>query len=324
VLVLLKLKRAASEPQHSLIDQLLKKCWQFVLEAKDQAGDFYNFRDAEGNWLAHDRSEDMYARIMRAAAAMMREGAPAQRTEAWRIFAELLPRADRFAYVRSAAEGIIAASELPPSFQDRPHVRSAAAAQLGVLQTHWQEHAADAWPWFEEQMTYANAMLPHGLLGAERLKLSSPESAEALHAATDFLVATTIRDGQFVPVGSAGWYPKGGTPSIDNQQAIEAGTTFDFLLEYEKTHPSRVSPASTAAPYLWFFGKNTQQQIVAREKEGAALDGLFLAGPNRNRGAESMLAYLWAELRLREAPASVRNYIAAERARLAAQTTIRS
>lgn len=320
VVVLLKLKRAIPESQHWLVDRLLSYCWNFVREAEDSQGNFYNFRDAGGAWLAHDQSEDMYARIMRACAAILAAGTVSDQQEAWRIFAALLRRAAGFTYVRSAAEALVACSELPSRLRGREEVRSAALRLVATMQVYWQQHASAAWPWFEPRLTYANALLPHGLLAARLLKLPlEEEMVRALHASTAFLLATTVRDHVFIPIGSSGWYSQGGSPSVDNQQPIEAGVTFDFLLAYQHSFASSVAPEVVAAPYLWFYGKNTHSQLLVVEEEGASFDGLFLNGPNRNCGAESMLAYLWAELRLREAPQKVAAYIAAERERLQMQ-----
>ena len=46
----------------------------------------------------------------------------------------------------------------------------------------------------------------------------------------------------------------------------------------------------------WFHGQNSLRQPLVDVHRGACCDGLQPSGVNRNQGAESTLAYLWAEL----------------------------
>ena len=46
----------------------------------------------------------------------------------------------------------------------------------------------------------------------------------------------------------------------------------------------------------WFHGRNSLQRPLADVRCGACYDGLQASGVNRNQGAESTLAYLWAEI----------------------------
>ncbi len=46
----------------------------------------------------------------------------------------------------------------------------------------------------------------------------------------------------------------------------------------------------------WFHGRNSLKQPLADARCGACCDGLQASGVNRNQGAESTLAYLWAEM----------------------------
>ena len=46
----------------------------------------------------------------------------------------------------------------------------------------------------------------------------------------------------------------------------------------------------------WFRGRNSLKQPLGDVRLGACYDGLQASGVNRNQGAESTLAYLWAEM----------------------------
>ncbi len=298
ILVLLKyLKQSPADPEKA--EAFLASCFAFISDAHHAPGAYYNFRDAEGTWLTHDVSEDMYARLARTYAYILSHDADENRKDkATSLLIDLIPTLQSLTAPRAQAETIIAIATFPQAFLvEHPELTSIQETHLTSLLALWNTESSPSWPWFQESMTYANAILPHSMLAS-----SNKKAEESLHASASFLMKATIQDNIFMPIGSVGWYPKGGTASHDNQQAIEAGTMFDFLLEYHAMFPEKVSPSQLLAPYLWFFGHNTNKVVMADEKRGACLDGLFLDHVNPNYGAESMLAYLWAELLMQRAP----------------------
>jgi hypothetical protein len=48
--------------------------------------------------------------------------------------------------------------------------------------------------------------------------------------------------------------------------------------------------------YGWFHGRNSLKQPMVDVRSGACYDGLLASGVNRNQGAESTLAFLWADM----------------------------
>jgi hypothetical protein len=50
----------------------------------------------------------------------------------------------------------------------------------------------------------------------------------------------------------------------------------------------------------WFHGRNSLKRPLVDVRSGACHDGLQASGVNRNQGAESTLAYLWAEMSNKE------------------------
>ncbi len=310
VIVLSRLLSIVPSEDITMTKDLLLKCWKFVCEAELESGHYHNFRSSEGVWLETDESEDMYARLIRMLGEVLRNDQLSDlHSQAKRMLQLLLTRASSMQAPRFWAECVIALVDLPDDAGLGDRKEPLLQQGREVLGRLWETNSSPDWMWFEESMTYANALLPHGLL-ASRLYGKDSAVEDMLHESAAFLIRTTIQNGIFVPIGSNGWYPKGKTPSHDNQQAIEAGTMFDFLLAYHDAFPELVTIETVAAPYLWFFGHNTNRAMMADESTGACLDGLFLHGVNPNYGAESMLAYQYAELLFQNAPASIRQYIA--------------
>jgi hypothetical protein len=144
-------------------------------------------------------------------------------------------------------------------------------------------------------MTYANAVLPHALFVAAR-RWPDEEFLEVAETSFAFLSRETTAEGVFRPVGNSGWYPHGEDKSAYDEQPLEAATmaeaalaAFDLLGDEGYLAPFRRA-------YGWFHGQNSLRQPLADARSGACCDGLQPSGVNRNQGAESTLAYLWAEL----------------------------
>ncbi len=289
------------------VEIFLQRCFAYIKDAKHSPGEYYNFRDAQGQWLTHDVSEDMYARLARAYALILTHDHDAARKQAAEeLLLDLLPTLAQLRFPRAQAEAIIAITLLPPDWlEQHPTFRAVVAQHLKHLASFWQQYATLKWRWFETAMTYANALLPHSILVGSKL-LQTTTYNEILHDSTQFLLQATIEKNIFRPIGSDGWSPKGSTPSHDNQQPIETGLTIDFLLNYTASFPDKVSINQVIAPYLWFYGQNDQNVLLVDYGNSASFDALCTTHVNTNCGAESLLAYLWSEIRINQAPLLIR------------------
>jgi hypothetical protein len=107
-------------------------------------------------------------------------------------------------------------------------------------------------------------------------------------------VTEQTRDGHFVPIGSDGFYPRGGPRARFDQQPIEAQATVSACLEaFEATH-DRVWLDEARRAFEWFFGRNDLDQPLYNPSSGGCYDGLHFDRVNLNQGAESTLAFLLA------------------------------
>jgi hypothetical protein len=283
-----------------VVEDMLARCWQYVVDARRGDGTYYNFRDAAGTWLPHDISEDMYARLARMFVDVVKlDSNQARRDEARQSLEQLLPLMQTFVWPRAVAEGIIALSQLP----DWSRAQEVRATLADKLYGYWGKNASPSWPWFEETMTYANALLPQA---AAIESSTSPKWKICAEESTSFLIASTIHKDVFSPIGNKGWHTLSGERAQEDQQPIEASTTLDFLLAYNQLFPEKLPADTIIAPYLWFFGGNLWQQMIADLQSGASQDGLSAQGVNANCGAESTLAYLTCEVLIAGAPEHIR------------------
>jgi hypothetical protein len=106
--------------------------------------------------------------------------------------------------------------------------------------------------------------------------------------------------GDFRPIGSNGFYPRGGPRATFDQQPIEVQATVSACLEaYRSTSDSWWYEQAQLA-FDWFLGWNDLGLEVCSSKTGGCRDALHVDRVNGNQGAESTLAFLLslAEMRL--------------------------
>jgi hypothetical protein len=105
--------------------------------------------------------------------------------------------------------------------------------------------------------------------------------------------------GHFVPIGSDGFYTRGGERARFDQQPIEAKTMVAACLEaYRFTGEDRWRKEARRA-FEWFMGRNDLNQPLYDPYTGGCCDALHPDRVNRNQGAESTLAFLLTVLQLR-------------------------
>ncbi|HEX8385550.1 MAG TPA: hypothetical protein VF576_05160, partial [Rubricoccaceae bacterium] len=167
------------------------------------------------------------------------------------------------------------------------------------LVEQFERTVSPRWRWFSDDMTYANALVPHALLRAAD-RLSEAEGAARFREvgldALEFVLGQTVRDGRFDAVGNRGWLKRTGERAVFDQQPIEAGYAAMAWAEAARlTGEPRYADAARLA-VAWFAGRNRIGTPLFDVVTGAAYDGFSERGVNLNQGAESAIAHLLALL----------------------------
>jgi hypothetical protein len=167
-----------------------------------------------------------------------------------------------------------------------------------LLRAH-HEGASEGWAWPEPLLSYENARLPQGLLACGQA-LARSDMIRAGLEQLRFLLSVCIDQGVVRLVGNDGWYRKGGTRALFDEQPVDAGALAEAaVLAYEMTREPEFLDAARAA-VAWYWGAN-QLRVSLVDSSGAVFDGLTPSGPNLNRGAESTLSLALAERAWRRA-----------------------
>ena len=154
--------------------------------------------------------------------------------------------------------------------------------------------AQENWNWFENYLVYANAIIPWALWETG-LKRKCAKSLEIATKSTLFLIETCQIDGIPAPIGSNGWFKKGGEKPIYDQQPVDAAYMVCLLKKAYHATQNQLYLTWAKKWWNWFWGGNIQKKSLIDENL-ACYDALTPGGVNLNQGAESNICFLLAYL----------------------------
>jgi len=256
---------------------------------------FRNFMGFNRTWLEDAGSEDSHGRALWALGTCV--GRSKHRDlQAWaaQLFERALPSILDTASPRAWANTLLGIYEYFRRFNgDRmaAQVRDTLTNRLIEL---FEANAKEDWPWFEDIVSYANASLPHVLILSGRWAENSRAFEIGLKSLRWLVSVQKSPRGHFRPIGSNGFYRRGGKPAEFDQQPIEAHSTVSACLEaYRSTNDASWHEEARLA-FEWFIGRNDLGISLYNPATGGCCDGLHVDRANLNQGAESTLAYLMA------------------------------
>ncbi|HQT91012.1 MAG TPA: glycosyltransferase family 4 protein, partial [Candidatus Kryptobacter bacterium] len=265
-------------------------------------GRFRNFRDYRRHWLEEKGSDDSHGRALLALGTVLgRSNTPALQSMAGRLFEQTLPAISETTSPRAWAFALIGIHEYVQRFAGDRRASQVREELSGRLLALYQSHRVDEWRWYEDALTYCNAALPHALLLSGE-SMANKEMADAGFETLSWLMdlqRTNAEGGHFVPIGSNGFYERGGIRARFDQQPVEAQATVSAcLVAYRITGDTHWRREARRA-FEWFLGRNDLNLPIYDPTTGGCRDGLHADRPNENQGAESTLAFLQALLELR-------------------------
>ena len=167
------------------------------------------------------------------------------------------------------------------------------------LVTQYEENHYPDWQWFEDILTYDNAVLPYALFIAG-LTCENKKYLAIAEKTCEFLLEQTFNGRHFSFVGCNGWFERGGTKASFDQQPIEAASTVMMLrAAYDATQNDRFLKLQRKA-FDWFLGRNDLHIPLYDFRTKGCNDGLAHDGININQGAESTLSFLLSLLSIVE------------------------
>lgn len=244
-------------------------------------------------WRDVDNSEECRARVLWAlGTAVGRSPDEGVRSVAGRLFEDLLPHIPQFTYPRAQAYSLLGIMEFMRQFYGHRAAQESRFQLSIALMDRYAAYASDEWCWFEPELTYCNALLPHALMESGQW-IGRGDMVDAGLRSLQWLMKVQWMDGEvLVPIGDDGYYPRGGLRARFNQRPNEVYVTVSACLEaYRITADNRWRKEALRA-FQWFLGQNDLRVELYNHRNGGCYDALTPVGPNRNQGAQATIAFL--------------------------------
>ena len=262
---------------------------------------FHNRLSFDRRWLDEQGSEDCQGRALWAlGVGVGRSPYRSFQIMAGQLFALALPALTEFTSPRAWAFGLIGIHEYLRRLSGDSLVNQTRETLTSRLMELFERTAQPDWRWFQEDLTYDNAKLPHALILTGRTTGQQAVLERGLQALRWLTELQISEKGHFRSIGTNGFYRRGGVRANFDQQPIEAQAMVSACLEAYRATSDLWWYDQAQRAFDWFIGWNDLGLELCSPKTGGCRDGLHVDRVNRNQGAESTLAFLLslAEMRL--------------------------
>jgi glycosyltransferase involved in cell wall biosynthesis len=282
----------------SQLDALVVRFLSLLDHALDpESGRFRSLMLYDRTWDDRRFSEDSHARGLRGLGeCVARTHVQGHLTLATSLFHRALPAVEGFEHVHGMAYSLIGIHAYLRRFSGDSNARRVREMLAERLFERFKDNATDDWPWPVNRVTYTSARLPHALLMSGRWMFRNDMIEQALRSLEWLHGVQTAEDGRFAPVGSEGWYPRGGDKARFNQMPTEAAGTIDACIEAYRVTKEQKWIDRAHRCLGWFRGDNDLGVPMYDNTTGGCCDALMPHGVSENQGAEATLAWLMSLL----------------------------
>ncbi|MHC4581324.1 MAG: glycosyltransferase family 4 protein [Planctomycetota bacterium] len=284
--------------------KLLDTYLSFTIHSQNEDGTVRNFMDFNRDWWENEPKNDAFGRVLWAFGTMMaKPPSPVYLSIAKDCFDKSVGHVQR-QLPRGMAYSIFGMSDYLKKFPGASDIKRQLELAADGLVTQYEENKYPDWRWFEDMLTYDNAVLPHAMFVAgstchnKRYRKVAEETCE-------FLLTNTFNGDHFSFIGCNGWYERGQEKANFDQQPLEAASTVMMLrAAHDATADDRFLRLQRKA-FDWFLGANDVRVPLYDFRTKGCNDGLMRDGVNTNQGAESTISFFLSLLELLESYATV-------------------
>jgi glycosyltransferase involved in cell wall biosynthesis len=270
----------------------------FILDSQKSDGTVRNIMNFDRSWLKNEAVHDGLGRVLWALGTVM---ADPPSSDYLPIIKDQFDNSVNYVckqHPRGMAYSILGMSDYLKQFPGASDIKRHLEIAADGLVHQYEEHNMPDWNWFEDILTYDNAIMPCALFVAG-LVLDDKYN-EVAEKTCEFLLEKTFDGEHFSFVGCKGWYERKGTKAAFDQQPIEVPSTMMMLrAAYEATGENRYLKLQRKA-FDWFLGENDLNIPLYDFRTKGCNDGLTPGGVNFNQGAESILSFLLSLLAIVE------------------------
>lgn len=299
----IRLEERGEKEKEKEIHALTSRYMAFLRHAFNaENGRFRNFMSYDRSWLEECGSEDSHGRTIWALGTVVgRSPHAGLRSMAGQMLELALPATLDFTSPRAWAYTLLGLHEYFKKFAGDSNAHSACAVLEERLMECYRTTGGADWPWFENVLSYCNARLSQALLLSGKRNGDSEMFAVGLESLRWLASIQRAEEGHFVPIGSNGFYPRGGEKARFDQQPVEAYTMVSVCLDAWRLTGDHVWYREARCAFDWFLGRNDLNISLYDPVTGGCFDGLHPDRVNQNQGAESTISFLLSQLEMEAA-----------------------
>jgi glycosyltransferase involved in cell wall biosynthesis len=267
----------------------------YIQYSQRDDGSFHNFMNYQREFVKDgDRDADSEDSQARAIWALGYTAGNCLETSLGFVASEIFHKSKHLANtmgVRGTAFAILGLCEyLEAHPNDREVRRLLELASDKIVDCHRRTAEGD-WEWFEDELTYANGILPLALFRAYRLTHTRGYLSVAKKTLS-FLERVYFQQGYLQLVGNRKWRSKSESGSLFDEQPIDAMAAVLLFREAYLALDELTCLERMRESFDWFMGKNRLGKPLFDFESKGCRDGLMEMDVNFNQGAESTLSFL--------------------------------
>jgi hypothetical protein len=250
----------------------------------------------DGQYSARFDSEDSIGRAIMACSCATRSSWPDLEAQASRIIMNNIKATLGFSSPRAIAYtlvGLCKAQLAGPDKRQQEIVKQLADYLLGL----YAGVRSRDWRWFEDSLTYSNAILPQALFSVYSFN-GDKKCLQTAYESLVFLNDILFSQGYLNIIGNQGWYHRSGHPAGFDQQPVDAASMAFACWEAYHDLGNKEYLDLAELAHQWYRGKNIHGLSLFDTASGGCYDALTQEGVNLNQGAESVLSLLFTDLLL--------------------------
>ncbi len=271
----------------------------FICHSQSPNGTIKNFMNFDRTWRPSEPVHDALGRSLWAFGTIM---AKPPLPKYLSIIKDCFDRSVKHVptlYARGKAYSIFGMAEYLKHFPGASDIKRYLAMAADDIAVQFETHSRESWNWFEDVLSYDNAVLPNAMFVAASAT-GEERYLDIAKLSSRFLLDNIFNGEHFSFVGCKGWYRRGQNKANFDQQPIEVASTIMMLeAAYKATSDSSLLKLQKKA-FDWFLGQNDIHIPVYDFRTKGCYDGLQRGGVNLNQGAESMVCFLLSLLSIVE------------------------
>ncbi|WP_156307230.1 hypothetical protein [Sphingobacterium endophyticum] len=288
---LLLILMASQELDEPIQDDLISTYLSYIFYSQTESGYFINFMGYDLKFLETIGSEDSIGRTIWSLGYLIGHHKFKKfHAIAKEMFDKAINHVINFKSIRAISYSVLGILYFLNTYPNQQSQLNQINKLLSFLEDEFNAAAEDNWHWFEEIISYDNAIIPLSLLRAgrffniERFKNIGIKSAK-------FLDNILFKNNYLSLIGNENWLAKNSNFSNVGQQPIEVSSIILlnkelFLITSENEYLEKIKLS-----FLWFLGINDHNYCLFNFENMACYDGLEPYGINGNMGAESNIAF---------------------------------